>query len=225
MDKKQVMLVTGTNQGIGKAIVKYFASRGVKIIMTYHTKKNEVQVFKKELKEKYHASIDVKEKDGKINYLVNNAAISQDSYLFDKTKSEFMEVLEVNVVGTFLMMKYFDEIVNGYIFNMSSTDGIDTGSLYSIDYNISKEAINTLTKDFSLVSKNRIISLCPNWVDTESTRSMDKDYLKKELERINQKELISVDTIPKVIRECIVNHTPTGSIIRIEGDNNYGRIN
>ena len=196
MYQDKIMLITGASRGIGKVVANYFSNLGVKI----------------------------KNKYGKIDYLVNNAAISLDNYLFDKTKEEFMKVLETNVVGTFLMIKYFDSIVDGYIFNMSSTDGIDTGSIYSIDYNASKSGINSLTKTFSLASSNKIISICPNWVDTDSTNNMDKDYLDSELKRIKQDKLISEITIPKVIDDCIKNNISSGSIIRIESDECVRRI-
>ena len=242
MYNNKTMLVTGSFRGIGKEIVNYFANLGVNIIMTYHTKKDETFKLEREIKEKYHVSVEsfyldlqdeesvkslcekISKKYQKIDYLVNNASLSLDNYLFDKTSDEFMSVLKVNVIGTFLMMKYFDSLVNGYIFNMSSTDGIDTGSIYSIDYNASKAAINAITKTFSLTSSNKIISICPNWVDTDSTREMDKDYLESELKRIKQDKLINVKTIPKVIDDCIKKDIPTGSIIRIEGDDDVRRI-
>ena len=123
------------------------------------------------------------------------------------------------------MMKYFDKIVEGFIFNMSSTDGIDTGSIYSIDYNASKSAINTITKTFALESNNKIISICPNWVDVISTREIDSNYLDSELKRIKQEKLIDVKVIPKVIDDCIKNNTPSGSIIRIEGEDNVREVN
>ena len=121
-------------------------------------------------------------------------------------------------------MKHFDNIVNGFIFNISSTDGIDTGNIYSIDYNASKAAINNMSKTFSLESNNKIISICPNWVDTESTKDIDENYLKSELKRVKQDKLINVNTIPKVINDCIKNNIETGSIIRIEGDEDVRRI-
>ena len=236
------MLITGTSSGIGKTIATYFANLGMNLILTYHKNFNEVDILKKELETKYQVSInnyyldlaseksikklflEVKKQYKKIDYLINGAAISLDSYLYDKTKEEFMKVLETNVVGTFLMMKHFDNIVDGYIFNISSTDGIDTGSIYSIDYNASKAAINSITKTFSLKSANKIISICPNWVDTDSTRSMNKEYLDSELKRIKQDKLISEISIPKIIDDCIKNSIPSGSIIRIEGDDDVRRI-
>ncbi len=216
------MLITGASRGIGKVIADYFATLGMTVIVTYKNNKiNEYDSYyldlcQEECIEDLYNS--VKNKYGKIDYLINNAAISRDSYLFDKTKEEFMNVLETNVVGTFLMMKYFDNIVDGYIINISSTDGIDTGSIYSADYNASKAAINSLTKTFSLASKNKIISICPNWVDSDSTNDMDKDYLNSELQRIGQDKLININTIPKVIDKCLKEEIESGSIIRIDGD-------
>lgn len=243
MYQEKTMLITGASSEIGKEIATYFAKLGVNIILTYYNNKDLVNELGEELQDNYHIKVDsyylnlcqeecivdlynsVKKKHKKIDYLINNAAISMDSYLFDKTKEEFMKVLETNTVGTFLMMKYFDDIIDGYIFNISSTDGIDTGNIYSVDYNASKAAINSITKTFSLASTNKIISICPNWVDTKSTRSMSEDYLKEELKRIGQKELITVSTIPRVIDELIKSDIETGSVIRIEGDEDARRIN
>ena len=220
------MLITGASCGIGKEIANYFSNLGVKVILTYHNNKIDNGYYLDLSNEESIKKLanDIKDKYGKIDYLINNAAISLDSYLYDKTKDEFMKVLETNVVGTFLMMKYFDNITNGYIFNISSTDGINTGSVYSIDYNASKAAINSLTKTFCLISKNTIISICPNWVDTNSTKEMAQEYLNSELKRIKQDKLISVITIPKVIDDCIKEGYETGSIIRIDGDEDVRRI-
>lgn len=232
------VFITGVYGEIGKELLNYFIKHQAYVIVAYHNHKDEILASLDD----YNVNVDlvhldltdeasiksafdyVKEKYGKIDALINNAAISLDSFVMDKTKDEFMNVLETNVVGTFLMMKYFDAIVDGYIFNMSSTDGVDTGNVYSIDYNASKAAINNMTKTFSLYSKNKIISLCPNWVDTESTRKMDKNYLENELKRIGQKELINPNIIPKIIDKCISEKYESGSIIRIEGEEDVRRI-
>ena len=241
--KDKVIIVTGASSDIAKSIIEFFIKCQSKLIVTYYNSKDETVKYTNELKKKYNIDIEclqldlckedsivnlynyVKKKYKKIDILINNAALSLDSHIIDKTKEEFMKVLETNLVGTFLMMKYFDNIVNGYVFNISSTDGIDTGNIYSIDYNASKAGINSITKTFSLYSKNKIISICPNWVDTKSTMSMDKDYLVSELKRIKQDKLINPMVIPKVIDKCIKDNIETGSIIRIEGDENVRRIN
>ena len=235
----KVILITSGHNGIGKELVYNFAKCKAKVIVTYHNHYQETLDIISDIKNKYNVCVDsfyldlcqedsiselynyVNNKYGKIDILINNAALSMDSYYLDKTKKEFMKVLETNVVGTFLMIKYFNSLLdNGYIFNISSTDGIDTGSVYSIDYNVSKTGINMITKTIALDNSNKIYSICPNWVDTESTRSMDQDYLKSELKRVGQNQLIKPQKIFDVINEIIENNLKTGSIIRIDGDNN-----
>lgn len=237
------VLITGASSDVAKSIIEYFAKCQAKLIVTFYKSKEEVIKYVDIIRKKYNVDIDtlqldickeesiihlynyVKNKYKNIDILINNSSISLDNHIANKTKIEFMNVLEINLVGTFLMMKYFDDIINGYIFNMSSTDGIDTGNIYSIDYNASKAGINCITKTFSLYSKNTIISLCPNWIDTKSTRNMDKNYLENELKRVGQDKLINPDTIPKIINDCIKNNVESGSIIRIEGDNDVRRVN
>lgn len=232
------VLITGASYGIGKEIAMYFAELGCNIIITYNQSQDLSNNVVKLIKNKYNVEIDnlkcdisneddvnrlflfVKNKYGKLDILVNNSALSMDTYLFEKNKEEFMKVLEVNVYGTFLMIRTFSKITN-YIFNISSTDAIDTGNEYNIDYSCSKASINCMTNYFSLFDKStKYITICPNWVDTEPIRMMNQDFLKEELKRIKQEKLINPKTIPIVIKKCIVDNVESGSIIRIDGDIN-----
>ncbi len=234
----KVVLITGASAGIGKAIAEYFAKLGCNIIITYcqsHILSKNVEVY---IEKKFKVQVDslkcditknddvndlykfVKEKYKKIDILINNAALSLDSDYREKTKGEFMQVLETNVWGTFLMMQVFFKITN-YIFNISSTDAFDTGSNYNFDYSCSKAAINCLTNYFSQFDlSTTYIALCPNWVDTEAVRMMNQDFLQNELKRIKQKKLIMPKSIPIMIKKCIIDKTKSGSIIRIDGDVN-----
>ena len=236
--KKKIVLITGASYGIGCEIAKYFANLGSNIIITYNQSQNLSNDVVMWIKKENNVEIDnfkcditneddvnrlylfVKEKYGKLDILVNNSALSMDSYFLEKSKDEFMKVLEVNVFGTFLMMKTFSKITD-YIFNISSTDAIDTGSEYNIDYSCSKASINCMTNYFSLFDKNtKYIAICPNWVDTEPVRMMDQDFLNDELKRIKQDKLINPKIIPVVIKKCIIDNVESGSIIRIDGDIN-----
>lgn len=228
-------VVTGAYRGIGKSIATYFARGGANIILTYHHNRDKTEALKDELISKYHVNalclpLELKDEssiENLYNYinskkidlfaLINNAALSMDNYYLDKAKEEFMEVLEVNAVGTFLMMKYFEKYYkNRYIINISSTDGIDTGSIYSVDYNASKACINTISKTLMIDSSNYIICICPNWVLTEAVKEMNQDYLKSELQRVHQDKLINPETIAKVIDREI--QKKKSEIIRIDGD-------
>ena len=238
MYNDKIVLVTGASKGIGKAITDFFASNKATIIMTYNTNLESSNKTKDELISKYNVNIinyhldlssedsindlykEIKEKYGHIDILVNNASLSIDEDFNELTKEDFMKVLEVNTVGTFLMIKYMSKLMNSndYIFNISSTDGIDTGSTLSINYNVSKAGIINMTETISRIIEPKIITICPNWVETEVTKDMNQDYLINEMKRINQVKLIKPEKIPQVINELINNDVVSGSIIRIDGE-------
>jgi len=237
--KNKVIVISGASKGIGKSTAYYFAEKGASLIITYNQSEDLSNQVRDDIKKKYNVEIDnlkcdlkneddiknlykfIKEKYGKINILINNAALSLDNDFELKSKDEFMEVLEVNVVGTFLMIKYLSKLMdNGYIFNISSTDAIDTFNSLNIDYSASKASINNMTKSLAMFLNSKVISLCPNWVDTESIREMSKEYLEMEMNRVNQDKLINPVTIPKMIDKLIKENIETGSIVRIDGDIN-----
>ena len=142
------------------------------------------------------------------NYiLINLASVSMDNNFLDKTKEEFMRVLEINLVGMFLCNQIYSKYnSNGLIINMSSTDGIDTYSEYSLDYSISKAGIIHMSKIIGMISSNKIICICPNWIDSNSTNEIDKDYLDSELKRIGQSRLIRIDELIDSIYKIIIDN-------------------
>lgn len=226
--KNKVALVTGGAKGIGLSIVESLVNLGCYVIVNYNTSEKEAIKLKDkamiikadisnelEVKEMFNKIID---KYKKIDILINNAAYTCDNLIEDKNKNEFMRVLEVNVFGTFYVtkcaLKYMDK---GIIINISSTDSIDTYNEYNIDYSASKAAINSLTKTFALINKNnKIISLMPLWVSTESVREMDESFLKQELIRTNQSRLLEPNEVALKVIELINSSVESGSIIRME---------
>ena len=75
---------------------------------------------------------------GQIDCLINNAGIAIDTTLEDKTVANFQRILDINLIGTYLMCKYVGQEMQkqgyGSIVNISSTNGIDSLSLLSLAY-------------------------------------------------------------------------------------------
>lgn len=223
-----MVLVTGGAQGLGKEIVLELASRGYDIIIGYLNSKKEALELSRYINDKYNVNSVVKkiditcEDDVKvlfeefdIDILINNASLSSDNYIEDKSLDEFMNVLKVNLGGTYLMCKYANDA--NIIINISSKDGIDTYNPISLDYSSSKAGIINLTKNLSLYYKEKkIYCVCPGWINTESVMKMNPDYLSSEMKRIEQKKLLDKTYVAKCIVDLISSEKKSGSVVIID---------
>ena len=224
----KVILVSGASRGIGLTLANLLTDYGASVIGLYNNTKIEnakFDTFKCDLsKEKDIEKLFkyIKNEYGSIDSLINNAALCLDNDIYEKTKEEFMKVLEVNLVGTFLMCKYASKIMNnGVIVNLSSTDADYTYSTLSMDYGASKAGIENLTKNLANRFPNlKICALAPNWINTETVLEMDPEYLKKEMDRVGQKKLLTKEAVVIKIVEIIVNDDiVSGDVIRMVSNN------
>lgn len=238
----KTLLITGMTSDVARSVINTFASMGYNIVGLYHQNDKIAKEIRDIVTNKYKVKVDIlkcdlsKEEDiegvyhyliknkYKIDILINNAATYCDSTIDEKSKQEFMRVLEVNLVGPFLVVKYMSKLINkeGIIINMASTDGINTNNEYNYDYAASKAGLINLTKSLALILKEvKVYCLSPNWIDTKSTREMSNDYLKKELDNWNQSRLITTNEIAKVIKNIISTNKKTGTnfIINIKDNN------
>ena len=233
---KRVALITGCSKGIGKEIALDLARDGFDIIGTYNTSKMEMEFLKDKIDcigvnfDYYKLDLTkddeidnfldiINTKYSKIDLLINNAALSLDNEFEFKTKKEFINVLEVNLVGPFVLVQGLLKLLDGgIIINISSTDGINTYSKLNIDYSASKAGLINLTKSLALILDNIwVYAICPNWVDTESIREMNQEYLRAEMKRIGQYSLIDPKDISNKVLEIIYSEIKSGSIIIMEG--------
>jgi len=234
---KKTVLITGASKGIGREIVLEFASKGYNVVFTYLTSYEEKEKLIEEINKKFDVDVlcmkvditkeediiklvdEVKTKFDKIDILINNACYVQDNNYIDKTKEEFLKVLEVNVVGTFLVTKYVTDIMkSGTVINISSLDATKTYNELSMDYCASKAGVNSLAQTFSLAIPNiKFISLMLPWVNTEIVREMYTEYLNNELKRVGQKRLLEPNEVSKKIYDIVNDDTiKSGSILSME---------
>ncbi len=229
----KTVLVTGASRGIGRATILEFAKHGYNVVINYLNSKEEATDLKNTVENLYGVKVitigadisneeqveqmikEVVNRFGKIDILVNNAAYCEDNTFLEKTKEEFMKVLEVNVVGTFLVTKYFAKYVkDGIVINISSLDATETYGTLSMDYCASKAGVNSLTQTFSLACPNiKFISLMLPWVNTEAVQEMFPEYLESELKRVGQERLLEPGEVASKIYSFVDdNSIKSGSI-------------
>ena len=219
---KKVLIIGGSTD-IGISLAKYLIKKDYEVLLTYNKNKiidEDFTTIKCDVTSESSIEDTIKyaiNLFGNIDILINMAAISLDNSFLNKTKEEFLSALTVNLVGTFLTNQIYSRYIdNGLIINVSSTDGIDTFSKYNIDYSASKAGIINMTKSISMSTTNKVLCVCPNWIDSYTTNSMNKDYLLSELKRIKQDRLIKIDEFTRSMYEIINTNYDTGSIIRMD---------
>lgn len=222
------VLITGGAKGLGSELVKVFSRKGYNVIIGYKDSEVLASELCKEMNSKYGVNNivkkiditcknDVKKLFGEydIEILVNNACLCIDDYMENKTYDEFMQVVGVNLGGTFLMCKYASSVK--IIINISSRDGIDTYNPISLDYSSSKAGIINLSKNLSLYYKDKLIyCVCPGWIDTESVKLMNPKFLECEMKRIGQKKLLDKECVADKIFDLINGEKISGSVVVID---------
>jgi len=220
--KGKVVLITGASRGIGRATALLFSREGAKIIVNYNNAEKEANEVVKEISKIGSEAIalrcDVSKEDevrkmvsdgvkkfGKIDILVNNAGIVFDAPLFEKTLDQWNKTLGINLIGIFLCSKYVAPILkkqkSGAIINISSTNGLDTLSTESADYDASKAGVISLTKNLAseLAPNVRVNCIAPGWVNTDINKGLPKDYVDEETEHILMKRFGKPEEIGKAV--------------------------
>ena len=200
------ILIFGGSSDIGVSLAKYLISKGNNVIVTYNKHRvNVLESIQCDIKDEIAIENTIKSvinKYKRIDIIINMAAISRDNLLDDITKKDLMDTLEVNLVGSFLTSKIYSEYCSdGMIVNISSTDGIDTYNEYNLCYSVSKAGLIFLSK--CIDTCNKVICICPNWIDSDSTNSMNREYLNNELKRIGQSRLITKEELNESIYKII----------------------
>jgi len=216
-------IVTGSNSEIGFAICEFLISYDYYVIACFHNNHDRIEKLKsdnitmRKVDLTKESEIEALKKEN-ADLIVNVAAYYFDDYLQEVKKNDFMRTLEVNVVAPLLLAK---TIKKGKIISISSTDAIDTYNELNITYAASKAALNNLTKSLAYsLSDVGVYALALGWVNTEMIRSINQDYLSSEMLRTKQKRLVELKEITSYIKRILNNEYQTGSIIRIDGEEN-----
>ncbi|MBQ1496359.1 MAG: SDR family oxidoreductase [Bacilli bacterium] len=235
-----VVLVTGSSKGIGRATILKYAREGYDVVINYNNSKEEALLLEEEVKklgvkalsikadvsneeEVINMTNIIKNEFGSIDVLVNNAGIAIDTTFEDKTVDNFRRILEVNLIGTFLVSKYASKIMNkGVIINVSSTNGLDTVYPESLDYDASKAGVISLTHNLAkqFAPNIRVNAICPGWVKTEMNKELDNEFISKELDKIKLNRFATASEIADAIYNISICTYINDAIIRVDGGEN-----
>ncbi|MFA5468636.1 MAG: SDR family oxidoreductase [Sphaerochaetaceae bacterium] len=200
--KDKVCVVTGGAQGIGRCITREFATQGA--LVAFIDKERELgEEHQKTLPNRaffYHGDIADEEVlrnfaakvvalYGRVDYLINNAAINLGGIFTPCSYNDFNRVLKVGVSApyllTSLLLPHFNQ--GASIVNIGSTRAF-MSQANTESYSAAKGAITALTHALavSLAPKVRVNSVSPGWIETgeEGHSASDKQqHLSKRVGR------------------------------------------
>jgi meso-butanediol dehydrogenase/(S,S)-butanediol dehydrogenase/diacetyl reductase len=186
---RRVAIITGAARGIGLAMVRRFtldgatvigvdveADRGRPAFDELRDAGHEVQLVAGDVSREQDVEAvvaSVLRDRGRIDVLVNNAAIQIEGRLHDQSVEAFHRVVNVNLLGTFLFSRGVLPAMRGQqrgvIINMSSVLGLVGDAVLPV-YSATKAGILGLTRSVGVAYARegiRCVALCPGDVDTE----------------------------------------------------------
>jgi len=192
----RVVLITGASRrGLGRGAAERFLERGASVAVNVRTA-DRAESVARELgpgvlalpgdltSDSAPASMVARTVDrfGRLDVLVNNAAVAYSTRFGDISAAEWRETLEVNLTAPFLLMHAATPVMKaqgyGRIVNISSTAGRMVSTLAGAHYTAAKAGLLGLTRaaakelgPFGIT----VNAVCPGLIDTDLTRANATD--------------------------------------------------
>jgi NAD(P)-dependent dehydrogenase (short-subunit alcohol dehydrogenase family) len=195
----QVAIVTGAGQGIGRAITLRLAKDGMDIVIADRQADRAEEVageVRAAGRRALALSSDVTLADdrrrmldttlttfGRLDVLVNNAAINRAALPGDVTEEHWDTLMNVNAKAVYfcsqLVLEHMKKQRSGRIVNIASIAGKLASTIYHPIYNVSKAAVIAMTKTLALAHAAdgiRINAVCPGVVETPMQDVVDREF-------------------------------------------------
>ena len=237
---KKVAVITGASRGIGRETALYLAEMGWSVVVNYHSSKDKAVELVSYINERGGDAVSVcadvgcpdrckelietaYEKYGRIDALINNAAIDE-MMPFDMLSPEREKRLfDVNLFGTMnctrYALPYMISAKSGSIVNVSSIWG-RIGASCEVQYSTSKAALIGFTKALAkevALSGIRVNCVAPGVIDTDMNSNVSKEDMD---EFITEVPMGRMGT-PREVAECIYflcsSGYVTGQVLGVDG--------
>lgn len=239
---KKTAVVTGASRSIGEAIALKLGEYGAGIAVIYNNSEaaavNVAEKIRKSGVKAYHYKCDVSnyteaettvkrilDDFGNIDILVNNAGIVKDKLLLTMKETDYDEVLDVNLKGTFNMIRHtvrpFIKNNGGKIINITSVIGL-MGNAGQVNYAASKSGIIGLTKSVAkeLAGKNITCNaVAPGYIETSMTEIISDEAKKNLFAMIPLRRAGKPEDVADLVLFLASDHADyiTGEIIKVDG--------
>jgi NAD(P)-dependent dehydrogenase (short-subunit alcohol dehydrogenase family) len=244
--ENKVVLVTGGGTGIGRGIAHRFAKEGAEVVIAAR-RQDIVDTVGREIEDEggkaWATTADMRDvnsiqalvdailaRSGRIDVLVNNAALAGEGAFLDVTPEYYDDVLDTNLRGCYFMAQrvakaMIEKGIGGSIINITSIDATAADGPYSC-YCTAKAGLVNLTRcmAFELAPhKIRVNSVAPGFTMTEMTSNAvsaeELDYLQNRFDRVPMRRLGSVEEVAALVAFLSSDEAPylTGDNITIDG--------
>lgn len=219
--KEKYAIITGSNRGIGKSLVREFAKQGYNIFACARKHNEFFEAFIHDISVKENVDIEpiyfdlsnekevvegIKQILGKkvrIDVLINNAGVAHGGLMTMTPISTIREIYEINVFAQIQIMQLISRKMmkqgKGCIINMCSYGGIETNPGY-LAYGSSKAALIWITKSVAKelgMYNIRVNGIAPGLINTEMGHYKSEDELKKVIDRMSIKRMGKPEEVAK----------------------------
>ena len=190
MSTDRVVLVTGGNRGIGRAIAERFVREGYRVAVTARSGEGPEGTLTVRADVTDAAAVDaayteVEQKLGPVEIVVANAGITKDTLLMRMSEDDFDSVIATNLGGSFRVVKRASKGMLrarfGRVILISSVVGL-YGSAGQVNYAASKSALVGFARSLTRELGGRGITanvVAPGFIETDMTAELPEETQKQ----------------------------------------------
>lgn len=230
MTTERVVLVTGGNRGIGRAIAERFVAAGYRTAVTARSGEGPEGTLTVRADVTDGASLDaafaeVERELGPVEIVVANAGITKDTLLLRMTEDDFDSVVATNLGGTFRVVKRASKAMLrakwGRVILISSVVGL-YGSAGQINYSSSKAALVGFARSLTRELGGRGITanvVAPGFIETDMTAELPEDTQAEYKRNIPAGRFATADEVAGVVAWLASDDAAyiSGAVIPVDG--------
>lgn len=230
MSSDRVVLVTGGNRGIGRAIAERFVAEGYRVAVTARSGEGPEGTLTVRADVTDAASVDaafteVEQQLGPVEIVVANAGITKDTLLLRMTEEDFDSVVATNLGGSFRVVKRASKGMLrarwGRVILISSVVGL-YGSAGQVNYAASKSGLVGFARSLTRELGGRGITanvVAPGFIETDMTSELAEDVQAEYRKSIPAGRFATADEVAGVVTWLASDDAAyiSGAVIPVDG--------